>query len=313
MSMDLYIHVQAATHFLSWELPYFRSYFNLVDTPNAESVLFAFGPDALVSGALLPARSRVVLLFPGFGYNPYHDVVHRYGMRKILDDYYDLAFTNPGPIYEAFKESPKVRLCPFSINTDKINTRRQRKSIDKLLHASSAKYAQKDWTRSRDIMRMTGLRYEVFPSREFNLAQRISRRLHLYTKRLGRSSSPPTLQNGYDTHDKLIAKYLEYDGFVHVAAEVPPFVDGKYTATLLEAGLTGSILFWHDTLGLGNDFETIFELPLDPIKAASEILEIRQSINVEIHSKRTAEEIYEHFNPQRVMKMRFETMRDILE
>lgn len=117
---------------------------------------------------------------------------------------------------------------------------------------------------------------------------------------------------GYESHSVVIEKYHAYDGFVHVAAETPPHVDGKYTATLLEAGLTGCILFWHDTLGLGNDFETVFNLPLDARKAADEILLIRRGIDIESHSKQTSEEIYERVNPQKVMQMRFKKIMEIL-
>jgi hypothetical protein len=104
-------------------------------------------------------------------------------------------------------------------------------------------------------------------------------------------------------------KVIFDDGFVHVAAEVPPFVDGKYTATLLEAGLTGAILFWHDTLSLGNDFETVFNLPVEPNTAAAKILEIRSGIHVETHSRLTREEILDRCSPDKVVRMRYERIR----
>ena len=308
---NLTIHVQGATHFLSWELPYFRKYFNIVDTPDKNNILFVFGPDALVSGALLPAKLKVVLLFPGFGYNPYHNIIHRYGMQEVIDQYYDLVFVNPGPLHEAFRNCKKLRLCPFSINTDVIKLRRPRNKINNLIHIS-ANTPQKDWTRSRDIMRLTGLSYEVFPSRNFPIYQRVLRRIRLYLNRKGYFKSNPLYFAGYDSHQKIIEKYHKYDGFVHIAAEIPPLVDGKYTATLLEAGLTGAILFWHDTLGLGNDFETIFNLSVDPLKAADEVLQIRQSIDIEAHSKKTAEEIYEHTNPEKIIRNRFEAIKELL-
>jgi hypothetical protein len=270
-----------------------------------------FGPDALASGALLPARRRVALLFPGFGYNPYHNLIHKYGMQRLIDDYYDIVFVNPGPIHEAFRTSEKIRLCPFSINTSAIGLRRPRSEINSLIHIS-ADYPQKDWMRSRDIMSRTGLKHEVFPARFPPLYQRVFRRLKRTLVNKGYLKSNPLLNRGYDPHEKVIEKYHQYDGFVHVAAETPPFVDGKYTATLFEAGLTGSILFWHDTLGLGNDLETVFDLSLEPPVAADEILQIRKSINVETHSRRTAEEIYELVNPDKVMRIRFEALREII-
>lgn len=307
----LSIYVQGATHFLTWELPYFRRYFDVVDSPDENSILFVFGPDALASGAFLPAKTRIALLFPGFGYSPYYDLVHRYGMRKIIDENYDLIFVNPGPIHEAFKDSPKLRLCPFSVDVNVIDVKRYRNKIDTLLHASAIA-PQKDWTRSYEVMKLSGLKYEVFPKRVKSIPERLLLKIRMHIEKKGSIRSTPFFQSGYETHKRVIEKYHKYDGFVHVAAETPPYVDGKYTATLLEAGLTGSILFWHDTLGLGNDFETIFNLPLDPSEAAKQILDIRKSINVEAHSRRTAEEIYERVNPDNVMKIRFEAMRELL-
>lgn len=258
----------------------------------------------------MPARIRVALLFPGFGYNPYHDLVHRYGMQRVADVHYDIIFANPGPIAEVFKDNPKLHICPFSVDTDYISVKKFRKSIDSLIHIS-ADSPQKDWTRSRDTMRLTGLRYEVFPSRSTTIPKRITRRLKQELARR-RLINAPLFHLGYQNHETIIQKYHQYDGFVHIAAETPPYVDGKYTATLLEAGLTGCILFWHDTLGLGNDFETIFSLPKDPQAAASEILNIRKNINVELHSKRTSEEIRERCNPDNVMKLRYEVIMERL-
>lgn len=307
----LCIHVEKATHFLNWEIPYFKKYFDVVETPSNDSILFVFGPDALASGAKLPARLRVALLFPGFGYNPNHNLIHKYGMERVIDEYYDLIFANPGPIAQAFENSPKLRLCPFSINTDIIGVKQYRKSINNLLHAS-ADYPQKDWTRNKEVMRLTGLPYEVFPPRERTLPQRAWRRVKLRAHQAGIIRNAPLLHMGYENHELVVNKYHEYDSFVHIAAQTPPYVDGKYTATLLEAGLTGAILFWHDTWELGNDFETIFSLPLDPAEAAREIIQIRKNIDVEKHSRRTAEEIRDRVNPDNVMRIRFQAIQEFL-
>jgi hypothetical protein len=123
---------------------------------------------------------------------------------------------------------------------------------------------------------------------------------------------PIVLPPGYANHNKLIKRYHQYDGFVHIAKHNPPATDAKYTATLLEAGATGALLFWHDTLGLGNDFETVFSLPLDVDEAAKEILNIRNNINIEGHSKRTAEEIRDRCNPDAVMRIRLASIEKAL-
>lgn len=98
--VKLYICIKKANHFLRWELPYFKKYFDLVDKPSPDAVLFAFGPDALAEGAQLPARIRVTLLFPGFGCNLYHDLVHRYAIQRVVDEHYNIIFADPGPIME---------------------------------------------------------------------------------------------------------------------------------------------------------------------------------------------------------------------
>lgn len=307
----LHLHVSEAAHFLSWELPYFKRYFEVVEAPASDTVLFVFGPDMLSSGATLPALVRVAFLVPGFGYNSYFNLVHRLGMQRTIELYYDLVLANPGPIAEVFSGSPKLRLCPYSVNVDGIRPVRYRTRINSLLHAS-ADLPQKDWARSQEVMRQTGLRYEVYPSRKRNLVPDLWYYGGIYMRRRGWLKGSPALNAGYRRHDELIAKYSAYDGFVHIAAQTPPFVDAKYTATLLEAGLTGSILFWHDTLSLGNEFETVFSLPLDPEQAAKEILIIRSSIDVETHSKRTAEEIREHVNIDNVLRVRYEAIRELL-
>lgn len=307
----LMIHVEQAKHFLEWEMPHFQNYFDVVDTPSENTILFAFGPDAFTSGIQLPASKRVALLFPGFSYNPYYNPVHRYGMLKLIDDHYDLVFVNPGPIHEAFKNHPKIQLCNFSINTDLIGRTTPRTKLTTLLHAS-ADHPQKDWRRSLEVMQLTGLTHEVFPPRDVSRTKQLQLRLMKRIKKLIRIKEAPTVNKLYLSHQHLIEKYRRYDGFVHIAGKTPPLVDGKYTATLLEAGLTGCILFWHDTHELGNDFETIFSLPLDPAHAAREILNIRQNIDVRVHSRRTAEEIYERCNPANSLRIRSEKIYAIL-
>lgn len=305
----LSLHVRRATHFLRWELSSFDRYFDLEETPSEDSVLFVFGPDALASGAVLPARIRVAYLFPGFGYNPNFDLIHRFGIQKLVQDHYDLVFVNPGPLEAVFAGFPKLRLCPFSLDVDAFSVRRYRQRIDSLLHASTDA-PQKDWTRSLEVMRLTNLEYEVFPPRPSkNLGNRIVRKLQ---KLLGYQVQNSSVGYGYAEHRRVIAKYYQHDGFVHIAGVTPPYVDGKYTATLLEAGLSGCILFWHDTFGLGNDFESIFDLPLEPPAAAKAILEIRDHLDVRAHSQRTIEEIAERANPDKSIRMRYQAIQELL-
>ncbi|PYS99997.1 MAG: hypothetical protein DMF63_08485 [Acidobacteria bacterium] len=316
--IKLKILVNEAAYFLEWELPFFRDKFALVNEPAEDVVLLAFGPDVFKLSSALPALKRAAVLFPGFFFNPYHDVEARVTARKIADEFYDVIFTNPGPIEEAFKDYPNLCIHPFSIDVDKIlKYRKVRTSIDSLLHVS-APSPQKDWERSAEIMELTGLKNEVFPLRSepqgYSLKDRLRWRYNKYiTRRLNPVKAFRT-KIGYVDHGDVVKKYSEYDGFVHIAGEIPlkEHVDGKYTAALLEAGTTGSILFWHDTLALGNDFETIFSLPKDVNDAAREILSLRSSIDVERHSKATSQEIADRCHPRAIIETRYRSIEKLV-
>ncbi len=166
-------------------------------------------------------------------------------------------------------------------------------------------------------MEFTGLRWEVFPPRGSQRepkVDRMKRKVNAVSRLLGCPDVFRLMPQGYVSHRTVAKKYQQFDGFVHVAAEYPSpiYLDGKYTASLLEAGLTGAILFWHDTFGLGNDFETIFDLALDPRDAAQTILEIRASLDVERHSRRTREEILDRCSPDHVVAQKAARIYDLL-
>jgi len=138
-----------------------------------------------------------------------------------------------------------------------------------------------------------------------------------YNKYIVRFISPTTAFRrnlGYASHSATIEKYVEYDGFVHIAKQkqILDRLDGKYTAALLEAGVTGAIIFWHDTYSDGNDFETIFSVSAEPEVAATQIMEIRQNISIEDHSRRTIEEISDRCHPAHIVRRRREAIEGIL-
>jgi len=315
MRPKLKISYYGAEHFLNWELRYFKKHFEFVQESGDDVILLVFGPDMLMGSTQIPALKRVAMLFPGWSRNPYHNEQHRREVLDTVDAYYDLAFVNPGPLEEAYKACEKVVTCAFTINTALVRRKRLRRSIDSLLHVS-ADSPQKDWKRSAEIMRLTNLPHEVFPPRgkQVPVCDRAKIRLDRYGYRLGLPTLFGVIPGGYVSHRKVLRKYQQYDGFVHVAAELPhlEYLDGKYTAALLEAGATGAILFWHDTFGLGNDLETVFDLPLDPNEAAQEILQIRRSLDVEKHSRLTREEILDKFDPERSVEFRAKKIKELL-
>jgi hypothetical protein len=168
-------------------------------------------------------------------------------------------------------------------------------------------------------MKQTGLPFEVFPQRE-NGKNGVSMRDRImwrYNKYIVHSISPTAAYRknlGYVSHATTMQKYVEHDGFVHIARQkpMPDRLDGKYTAALLEAGVTGSLLFWHDTYNDGNDFESVFSLSSDPETAAKQILDIRSNLDIESHSKRTSDEISERCHPAGVVMQRREAIEEIL-
>lgn len=320
MKVKLKIFVKnAALYFLKWELPYFEKEFELVDEPGTDVVSFAFGPDVLAESANVPALKRVAVLFPGFDFNPYHNLGQREETLATIKDSYDLVFVNPGPVHDALVSSGKLVSHPFSVDVDKIlKFKRIRRSLDSLVHVS-ADSPQKDWERSLKIMELTGLPHEVYPPRvkpdkKITLMDRIKWRYNKYIVQTVAPTKAFRTNLGYVDHLSTIKKYVEYDGFVHIAEEkpLPHHLDGKYTAALFEAGITGAIVFWHDTFGTGNDFESVFALSKEPETAAGQILEIRKGIDVERHSRLTSEEIADRCHPQKIVAFRRRLIEGLL-
>ena len=304
----LYIHVDQATHFLRWERSEFAKYFELVSSPAEDTVLLTFGPDVLEAGSTLPALKRFAVLFPGFTHNPLYNLENRKKHEKLIKNHYHKVFINPGPLELAYKNLRNIELYPFSVDVDLMNVKRYRKSIKTLLHVSSDS-PQKDWQRSEAIMKKTGMRYEVFPPRDPKFFEAIVKRNNFKNslRKLVGLKQKAYLPYGYVDHKTVIKKYQSYDAFVHVAKDIKDpndGVDGKYTAAFIEAGLTGAILFWHDTYGLGNGLKTVFDLPLDPDEAAKRIVEISNSIDVREHSEKTRQEMLETFNPEISVRIR---------
>ena len=305
----LHLHVGGATHFLTWERPVYASRFRLVAAPQPDAHLHAFGPDVLESGAALPASSRSIYLFPGFvPRSPFFDDEVRRHWEDVLRSAYDLVFVNPGPMAALFGHLPQARVVPFSVDVGLVPFR-ERTAVRSLLHAS-ADYPQKDWPRSEATMAATGLPYEVFPPRDETIKHHWSRsRLaRLRANRVLRTLRVPwrlrTTPGRYVPHSATIERYLAHDGFVHVAAPVAPALDGLYTATLIEAGLSGAITFWHDTHGLGGFLETVVEVPGEPGPAATAVLQAIEDMDVAERSRATRDEMLRTFAPEHAVTRR---------
>ena len=312
---ELYVRVGKAAHFARWEMPEFAKHFTIVDTPSDDTALLSFGPDVFEAAATLPASKRFAVVLPGFSFNPVRDLELRARQLRAIEDHFTHVFINPGPLEIAYRGQEKVMVYPASVDMGKATVRRYRTRLDSLLHVSQDN-PQKDWRRSESVMHKTGLRYEVFPPRNQKFLESRVRGID-FRNGLKRRVGIRTLERlpvGYVSHEETIAKYQEYDGFVHVARDVrhPEFIDGMYTATFIEAGATGAILFWHDTWSLGTPLETVFQLPAETARAAEMILDVRSSVDVAKHSRLTREEMLEAFNPARSVAVRAERMLDLL-
>lgn len=311
----LYIHVGQARHFLKWEYAEFKKYFDLVDEPDDKAILLAFGPDVLESASLLPALKRCTVLFPGFGHNPLHNHSLNKKHRSLIKKYYDLVFINPGPLQLAYRGLENIELYPFSVNEALFEKKKTRKRVKKIVHISNDS-PQKDWQRSERIMKNLGIKCEVFPPRDQRYFERtihMNNKKNAARKLLGLREKQ-YLPYGYVGHDKIIKKYYDNDAFIHVAAEIKDelYLDGKYTATLIEAGMSGCIIFWHDTYDLGNNLKTVFNVPLDEDEAAQEIKSILSKLDIPTHSEATRNEMLKTFNVGNSVRIRANAIYKLL-
>lgn len=86
----------------------------------------------------------------------------------------------------------------------------------------------------------------------------------------------------------------------------------KVTASLIEAGVSGAIVFWHDTWSLGNGLQTVFDPLVSTAEAARENLQIRASIDVARHSRATRVEMLDTFNPHHSVTVRTKLMVELV-
>ena len=312
---DLYIHVGQATHFLEWECEEFSKHFNVVQEPSATTILLAFGPDVLEDSVDLPALKRCIVLFPGFGYNPLHDLDLRKKQREMIKKHYDMVFINPGPLEIAYKGLDNVKHYPFSVNEKMFKKAKARKRSNKIIHISNDS-PQKDWQRSERIMKKMDMTYEVFPPRNQVFFEKRQKNNELKNKirSMAGLKKKKYMPYGYVEHAEIIKKYYSSDVFIHIAQEIEDklYLDGKYTASLIEAGMSGCIIFWHDTYGLGNTLNTVFNVSANEDMAAKEIQEILRSIDIKEHSKATRSEMMRIHNVGDSVKIRSELIKQLL-
>lgn len=316
----LFLVVGRAKHFLAWERPEYERYFELVDAPGPDVLVHGYSTDTFFGLHELPARSRSAYVRPGWTpTHPFYDLELRQQMSDYAAAHLDVAFVNPGPLWAAFRDDPTFALTTYTIDLAHASWFRPRTELRSLLHLS-ADWPTKDWRRNAAIMAATGLDHLVYPPRdgrgaygEVGTAIRVRRKVNGWARKLRVPLQLEVPNKRYVEQEKVLPLLASHDGFVHVAAPMPPRAESQYVATLLEAGLTGALLFWYDTQGCGGYLETVFEVDLDPEVAAAQILDIAASTDIAAHSRRTHEEIRAVFDPRPAIRDRCEKMLEAAE
>ena len=280
MKPKLYIRIVACEYWLSWVTPELAKLFDIVDEPSPDVAMLAYGQDSAQEAlrSKVPSRVRVATFLPGITWhpNPVEDAESNKVCRYVARQY-DVLFVNPGPLELAFADMANCKVILPSYDVD-IRFRR-RMDIGYLLHAG-VPTPQKNRVRNIEIMRKTGLDWDVQPRSTNRLPRR-----------------------------ELVHRYLAADAVIQVSRKtgLREYLEGKYTACMMEAGATGAILFWHDVWGLGSDFDCIVPIPNTSKEAAAVILETAEG-DVEALSAATSAEIRKKCHPRNEAQAIFEAI-----
>lgn len=281
-------------HFSKWELEKFKKYFKEVvyhyieDDPactviKKDDILFVYAMLGMYNH--VKCHAKFGILYAGFGFQPIIYPEQAQGMEYIFD-LYDAIFLNEGPAWEAYKHKDNAILVPPSIDPNVFKKTRIRTDFKKLIQAAGKTGEYKGRHISTEVFNLLQYDCELVPTDNDLLI--------------------------YLPHEQMPEIYQNADGFLSPQQIGPAYVDAKYTASLCEAGMSGCIIFWHDCMKLGNSFETVFEISLNPPEIAQTIKDIVGSIDLEKHSILTTQEFYEKCNTENAIKIRIETMEKYL-
>jgi len=219
------------------------------------------------------------VLYPGFCFHPWKRP-EQFDELKSIFSRYDGVFCHEGPVWESAKRDgtcPNFHLVPFCANTNGFKKTRKRDKFRRIIQVASP-YEHKGRDISEAAMRLMPYEWELIPHKD---------------------------QGFYVDYSILSDIYQNADGFLHPGRVGPApghFCDGKYTVSLIEAALSGCIIFWHDAMELGNSMKTVFEVSLDPKEIAEKIQEVVNGIDLETHSTKTAEEFREKHGVENTVK-----------
>jgi hypothetical protein len=277
-------------HF-SWMNDEFRKYFREVivtSTPYCP----AREDDVLMVNACMgsfqdfPCKRKFGILLPGFSFHPFKRP-EQFSEMKPMFVKYDAIFCDEAPVGAAVKRDGTCKnfhYVPISANSYDFKKTRKRDKFRKIIQVASHG-PEKGRDVSKQAMMLMPYKWELIPGDTEDYFQR--------------------------SQAQMIATYQEADGFLHPGKVGPApgyFVDGKYTVSLIEAGLSGCIIFWHDAMGHGNSMETVFEVSLNPREIAARVQEVVGSIDLDAHSTKTAEEFRNKYSVENTVKKMMDIM-----
>ena len=243
------------------------------DKPSKDTPIFAVGSDAIndVYEQRLPRSSLTGLFLPGIGHigNPITRRGNAEAMRGIAG-HCNTVLVQSGHMQLVL---PDATVMPHYIDLEGVQSR-VRTCISSIIHAG-VMGLKKERYRQKAVMERSGLPWSFFPPNG----------VHRYIKR-----------------DEYLEHILEADAFVH-CAQYGDYgdLDGKYTASLLEAAAGGAICFWHDAFDMGNDFKSIIQVPSDPDEAAEIIKSYaqRRPKSIAYLSRKAMKEIRSKCDPKK--------------
>ena len=289
-------------HFARWEIEEYKKHFKevievqkLYRVLKENDVLLCYAFPAFEEFQNAKCRAKFCMLYPGWRFNPWNRGTAIIKAKTIARKY-NAVFVNEGPVWERVKDDPKFVLVPYSAAHKFFTKYRKRTEFKKIIQvARTSAYKGRDI--SEAAMKMMPYEWALYPpqSEEY---------FHVKTK------------SGYPIEwCQLPTIYQEADGFLSPNKIGPPFkyeVDAKYNQSTMEAGLSGCLIFWHDAMGVGNSFESVLEISLNPQEISQKIQDIVSSIDLDKHSTLTAQEFYKKCNAESVTKAKVDIMKRFL-
>lgn len=281
-------------HF-SWMNEEFKKYFKEVIV-TSNPWLPVMEDDVLLVNACLGSfhdmkcKHKFGILLPGFGFHPYMHP-EQFDAMKHMYPKYDAIFCDEAPVGAAVARDGTCKnfhIVPICCNSHVYKKTRVRDKFKRIIQVASCGH-EKGRDISRAAMQLMPYEWELYP-----------KETQLY---------------GSIPIGHMVDIFQNADGFLHPSKIGPPpgyWTDAKYTVSLIEAGMSGCIIFWHDIMKHGNSMETVFEVSLNPLEIAERIQEVVGSIDLEKHSQKTSEEFRNKHSIENTVKKKMDIMMQFI-